>query len=208
MSSEKDRFLDALLPLVPFDGWSIKAMEEAEKKVQLNEQKHYMLFPGGAAEVIRYFIERSNIRMLESLKNYNLESMKIRERIATIVMVRLHNEESNKEAIRRAIGQFSLPHNASHSLAALYSTVDEMWRTAGDTATDFNFYTKRLLLAKVYTSTLLFWLDDTSNNHEETEAFLRRRIDDVMQIQKFKAKCSSFLNSLSDTSFAKAFAKK
>jgi len=66
--------------------------------------------------------------------------------------------------------------------------MDEMWVAAGDTATDWNHYSKRILLSNVYTTTLQVWLADESEGLAETEAFLRRRIEDVMQIEKFKAK--------------------
>ena len=52
---------------------------------------------------------------------------------------------------------------------------------------DFNFYTKRALLSGVYSATVLYWLNDNSEDFEKTWQFLDRRIDDVMQIEKFKA---------------------
>ena len=61
-----------------------------------------------------------------------------------------------------------------------------MWRLAGDTATDYNHYTKRLTLSAVYTSTLLAWLDDDSEGFADTAAFLDRRLDDVMRFEKWK----------------------
>jgi ubiquinone biosynthesis protein COQ9 len=62
-----------------------------------------------------------------------------------------------------------------------------MWRLAGDTATDYNHYTKRLTLSGVYTTTLLAWLDDDSEGFAETGAFLDRRLADVMKFEKWKA---------------------
>ena len=117
-----------------------------------------------------------------------MESMKIRERIATGVMVKLRAQQAHKEAVRRALAQYNLPWHAADGLKALYDTCDTIWRAAGDTSTDWNFYSKRLLLSKVYMTTLYVWLDDESEHQEETEAFLHRRIEDVMQIQKAKFK--------------------
>src|SRR3546814_10685041 len=71
----------------------------------------------------------------------------------------------------------ALPQNAATGLACLYRTVDAIWYAAGDRATDYNFYTKRALLAGVYSSTLLFWLNDKSENFAATWAFLDRRIE-------------------------------
>ena len=62
-----------------------------------------------------------------------------------------------------------------------------MWRIAGDQATDFNHYSKRGILSALYTSTMLVFLDDDSEDLAETRGFLDRRIDDVMKIEKLKA---------------------
>ena len=91
---------------------------------------------------------------------------------------------------------YAMPWNKMAELKMIYATVDAMWREAGDTSTDYNFYTKRLLLSKVYITSLRVWLDDTSPNLLTTEAFLRRRIDDVMQIEKLKAKAKGALANL------------
>ena len=61
-----------------------------------------------------------------------------------------------------------------------------MWRIAGDTATDYNHYSKRLILSGVYGSTLLAWLDDQSEGWSETGAFLDRRLAGVMRFEKWK----------------------
>jgi ubiquinone biosynthesis protein COQ9 len=65
-------------------------------------------------------------------------------------------------------------------------TIDLIWYAAGDTATDFNYYTKRGLLASVYGLTILYWLSDTSKGVSQTEAFLAQRLNDVMQIPKLR----------------------
>jgi ubiquinone biosynthesis protein COQ9 len=97
--------------------------------------------------------------------------------------------------VRRALALLSLPFNAGLALKLLYKTVDAMWYAAGDTSTDFNFYTKRATLAGVYSSTLLYWLADRSPGSEATWDFLDRRIDDVMKIEKLKSRVKSWTGS-------------
>jgi ubiquinone biosynthesis protein COQ9 len=107
----------------------------------------------------------------------------------------------HKEAARRAAAFLTLPPHATMGLKLLYRTVDAIWRAIGDTSTDYNFYTKRAILGAVYSATLLRWFSDSSANERETEDFLRRRIDDVMRFEKFKAHArerASALPSLSD----------
>jgi ubiquinone biosynthesis protein COQ9 len=92
-----------------------------------------------------------------------------------------------REAVRSGLSIFAMPQNVPLALKAGWRTADLMWRVAGDTATDYNHYTKRLILSGLYGSTLLAWLDDRTDGWQDTAAFLDRRIDDVMRFEKWKA---------------------
>lgn len=189
MTDIRDQIIDAALAEAVFDGWTQGTLERAASRAGLDRLDAKRAFPGGVVEALSYHSQRGDSRMAETLAHdYNLATMKIRDRIATAVMVRLRANQPHREAIRRAVAVFALPWNAAEGLKNLYATVDAMWYAAGDTSTDFNFYTKRLTLAKVYSSTLYVWLNDNTPDLTDTEAFLRRRIENVMQIEKFKAK--------------------
>lgn len=193
----QNKILDAALPSIPFDGWTDGVLERAAVAAGLTAFDVKRAFPGGVVDAVNWFSARADAAMVETLRrDYDLTAMKIRERIATAVMVRLRAHVGEREAVRRALGIYAMPWHAADGLKALYATVDAMWREAGDTSTDYNFYTKRLLLSKVYTTTLYVWLDDTRDDLAETEAFLHRRIENVMQIEKFKAKAINAFGSL------------
>jgi ubiquinone biosynthesis protein COQ9 len=68
------------------------------------------------------------------------------------------------------------------------ATCDEIWYAAGDRSVDFNYYTKRGLLAPVYASTVLYWLADTSEGSTDTWGFLDRRIADVLKIPRLQSR--------------------
>ena len=106
--------------------------------------------------------ERADQRTVADMEKEGVASLKIRDRIKNAVRIRLERHAGNREAARRALALLSLPFNAPLALRLLYRTVDAMWYAAGDTSTDFNFYTKRATLAGVYSSTLLYWLNDRS----------------------------------------------
>lgn len=196
MKNIKDSILNAALPSIPFDGWTQSTFETAAISAGLTAFDMRRAFPGGPLDAALYFSERADAEMLETLRrDHDLPNLKIRERIATAVMVRLRQQAPHREAIRRAIGLFALPWNIPTATKALYATVDAIWHEAGDISTDYNFYTKRLLLSQVYTSTAHVWMDDMTSDLSETEAFLRRRIEDVMQIEKLKAKTKETLGS-------------
>ncbi len=183
-----EEILDAALPMVAFDGWTMGTLEAAGRTLGLSSFEVGRAFPDGVTQALALFSARADTHMREALqREHDLPSLKIRERIAVAVMVRLRQNAAHREAVRRAVGFYTVPWNVPAGLTALYATVDTIWRLAGDTSTDYNFYSKRLLLAGVYQSTLPVWFADASPTLEDTEAFLRRRIENVMQIEKTKA---------------------
>jgi len=116
-----------------------------------------------------------------------LAQMKIRDKIRALIWKRLEIMAPAREAVRRGLAILAMPHNLPLGMRIGWRTADLIWRIAGDTSTDFNHYTKRTMLGGVYASTLLVWLDDSSDGLSDTAAFLDRRIDDVMKIEKWKA---------------------
>lgn len=199
MSELQNHILDAALSHVVFDGWAQGTLERAAHQAGFSAFDVKRAFPHGVMDALAYFSARADASMRQTLeRDYHLSSMKIRERIATCVMVRLRANADQREAVRRALGVYAMPWNVAAGTRALYATVDVMWRLAGDTSTDYNFYTKRLMLSQVYASTVRVWLEDKTGDLSETEAFLRRRIENVMQIEKFKAKTRDGLSKLSE----------
>jgi ubiquinone biosynthesis protein COQ9 len=138
--------------------------------------------------MIALYAQQCDIQMLEVIKDSSFEKLKIREKITTLVRTRIELEQENKEACNRTVPFLALPQNYFQGLKILYHTVDLMWKAISDTSTDFNYYTKRMTLSAVYSSTFLYWLGDESEDHNDTWEFLDRRIENVMQIEKVKAK--------------------
>lgn len=196
--AQKDAVLRAALPNVPFDGWSMATLEAAAEKAGLGRVDAHRLFPGGAKDAVAHFRNLADRLMREDLARLDLAGMKIRERIATGVRLHLERWTPYREAIRSALALSPLPPFAGDSLRGWYNTVDAIWRAAGDKSTDYNFYTKRGLLAGVYASTLLFWLNDRSEGCAETWKFLDRRIQNVMEIPKLQKRFTDGLKLLPD----------
>lgn len=196
MSTLPDRILDAALPAIAFDGWTLGVLEQAATSIGLTPFDVKRAFPNGVVEAVDHFTRRTTEEMLAALAKKDLGAMKIRERIFTAVMTRFQVMQPHREAVRRALAVYAMPWNAGHSMQATYAIVDAMWRAAGDTSTDYNFYTKRLTLAKVYGTSVSVWLADNSPDMLETQEFLSRRIENVMQFEKFKAKAKSALGGL------------
>lgn len=184
MDTEKARvaLLLASLPHVAFDGWSQKALLAGAQDLGLKPVMVANLYPGGPAELIEAFSQWADQQALVAIEKHGTETLKVREKIALGVRSRLMVVEPHREALRRGLTFLALPGNAPLGLKCLYRTVDALWYAAGDRSTDYNYYTKRLLLSGVYSSTLLYWLNDSSDDYAATWAFLERRIENVLKV--------------------------
>jgi ubiquinone biosynthesis protein COQ9 len=180
--------LEATLSHAAFDGWSQKAFDAGARDAGIPADRALNAFPGGLAELLAFYHEVEDAAMLEAMARANVSEMRVRDRIAFAVRARLQRNTRHREAIKSACSFLAMPHNAALALRLLYRTVDAMWYGAGDNATDFNFYTKRGLLAGVYSATVLYWLNDKSALSADTWSFLDRRIDEVMQVPKLLGK--------------------
>jgi ubiquinone biosynthesis protein COQ9 len=195
----RDRLADAMASEAVFEGWTRAALSAAGRRLELPAGEADRLFPGGPVQVLTFLSERADLRMVEDMEKAGVAAMKMRDRIKNAVRIRLERHAGEREAARRALALLSLPFNAGLALKLLYKTVDAMWYAAGDTSTDFNFYTKRATLAGVYSSTLLYWLNDRSPGSEATWGFLDRRIEDVMKIEKLKSQVKSWTGGTTRT---------
>ena len=182
----KKAVLDAALPDAAFDGFTDKVLEKAARAAGMDASSQARLFPDGALSLIEFYSHDADAAMAAALAEMDLASMKIRARIKAAVKARLDILAPHKEAARRAASALMLPVHAGLSMRLMYASVDAMWRAVGDTSTDFNFYTKRAILAGVYGATLLRWFND-DKDAAATDAFLDARIENVMQFEKLKA---------------------
>jgi ubiquinone biosynthesis protein COQ9 len=168
--SQRDALIEAMLPDVVFDGWSRAALRAAARRIGMPTAQALALFGGGPAAFVACFSRWADRRMLDRLETAPLNELRVPERIALAVTTRLEIVEPWREATRRALVVLALPQHAPLAMRLLYETVDGIWYAAGDSATDFSFYTKRLTLAGIYAATLLYWFEDRSDGFAETRA--------------------------------------
>jgi len=186
----KRAVVEAALVHAAFDGFTDRVLARAASECDLDKAATARLFPDNAQSLVETYSLLADADMEKQLARVHLPAMKVRDRIATAVKTRLAVLKPNKEAARRAAAFLSLPPNLALATNLLYRTVDSMWRAAGDTSTDFSFYTKRGILAGVYSTTLVRWFNDQSGDEHETSDFLAARIENVMQFEKLKAQVS------------------
>ncbi|MGI4880572.1 MAG: COQ9 family protein [Janthinobacterium lividum] len=182
----RPRLVAAMPPHVAFDGWTSASVAAAAASAGIDPDIAGLLFPGGSADMVDAYTALANTRMIAAMAGAG--NMKIRQRVTLAIRTRLEQAEGEREAVSRALAIFALPQNLPLSARTLWRTADAMWRAAGDTATDLNYYSKRAILGGIYAATLLYWLGDESDGRTETWAFLDRRIDGIMRFEMAKAR--------------------
>jgi len=171
-----------------FDGWSKAAVEMAASQVGVDPVIAALAFDGGPMAMIDAWFAHIDAAMLSACPSKTLGAMKIREKISALVEARLAAMKPDKESLRRALSILAMPQNMARAAQLGWRAADHMWRAAGDTSVDYNYYTKRSILAGIYAATLLVFMNDESDNHAETSAFLARRIEGIMRFEKTKAR--------------------
>lgn len=182
----KINILKRALVHVPFEGWSQEVLERAAVEEGLDPSYGWRLFPMGPLEAVALWSHLLDQEMIHNLPPET--TLRVHEKITLAVKTRLKLLIPHREAARKTVKFLSLPHHISKGTQLLYATVNEIWYYAGDQSTDYNFYTKRALLAWVYSATFLYWLRDHSDGFENTWVFLDRRIAEVLTLPKLPKK--------------------
>lgn len=181
----RELLLDAALMHVPFDGWSPETFSAAVSEARIDPATAKAVCPRGAVDLAIAYHERGDEEMLARIAEADFTQMRFRDRVTAAIQFRVEAAE-DKEIVRRGSTLFALPPYATDGARLIWGTADKIWTALGDTSDDFNWYSKRTILSGVYSATILYWLGDESEDNHETWAFLDRRIENVMQFEKFK----------------------
>lgn len=187
IAAARAALISAALPHVAFDGWSGRTLAAAITDSGVDRGLAALAIPRGGVDMALGFHRMMDQRLADELGRVELSRMKVRERITFAVRRRIELVADHRDAVRRGAALLALPVHAKDSAAAIWGTADLIWRLCGDTATDYNWYSKRAILASVYSATVLYWLGDESAGAQNTWGFLDRRIDNVMSFEKLKA---------------------
>ena len=209
---ERELLLEHALKHAVEKGWSRDALRAAAKDLGLSPAIGGLL-DRGDVELVEYFLDKCNGKLTEDLKSMEaqLKEMRIRDKIRTAVKIRLEMVQPYINVWPQALAVLAQPQNAPRAVSKLAKMVDDIWIAAGDTSEDYNWYTKRGLLAGLYSSTELYMLTDTSPHYEDTWNFLDRRIEDIMVAGKATAQLGGFAKSLAsdyDSMLQKIFTRK
>jgi ubiquinone biosynthesis protein COQ9 len=191
---ERDRAILAMLPHVPFDGWTRRGLRAGVADAGMPADEADLLFPLGTVDMIETFCDLADRQMEQAAAA--LPETRVSARVRAVIALRLAQNRPHKEAIRRALAVLALPHNARAAAACTARTVDAIWHAAGDRSADFSWYTKRAILTVVYSTTVLYWLRDASEDDEATLAFLDRRLAGAGRIGRLRGRADRLLARL------------
>jgi len=176
--------LDAALPLIPRLGWSGRLLKAAGAKAGLGPADVELLLPHGPRDLAALYARRLDAAAIAALDATNAAGLRVRERISAGVRAWLDAALAQEAATRRWTGFLALAPHAALGLRLAWASADGLWRWAGDTATDENHYTKRILLAEILVTTLAIRL---ASGAAAAEAHLDGRIAAVMAFERWKA---------------------
>src|SRR3974390_1611369 len=88
----------AALPHVPFDGWTPETLRRAAADAGYDPLPALRVFPRGSIEAIEAWVALADRRMLAALEGRPLAKLKVRERVALAVRLRLADLGPHREA--------------------------------------------------------------------------------------------------------------
>lgn len=200
-SPERDAAIEAMLPHVPFDGWTMTALRAGLIERGHPPEDAELLFPGGPPGMIEAFCDLADRRMAEGAAALDMSGLRTPGRVRAVIALRLRQNRPHKEAVRRALSALAMPRHAGLATACTARTADAIWHAAGDRSADFSWYTKRAILASVYGATLLYWLRDHSEDDAATLGFLDRRLADVGRLGKLRQRAEASLRRVVPAKF-------
>jgi ubiquinone biosynthesis protein COQ9 len=195
-SIQRDAALQAMLPHVPFDGWTTRALRMGLAQIGESPEDATLLFPGGAPDMIEAFCDWADRRMEAAAGAVLNAEMRLSSRVRTVIALRLAQNRPYREAVRRAVAVLTLPRHARLAAACTARTIDAIWHSAGDESADFSWYTKRAILGAIFATTVLYWLRDAGEDDAATLAFLDRRLADHASLHRWMQRVEGLVGRL------------
>ena len=170
-----------------FDGWTPAAVASAAAGHDVDPAVAALAFGNDPATMIIAYVEAIDAALEQEFPAETIAAMRVSQRIRALLVKRFDLMQPAREAVRSSLNIMARPGNALTAARLGWASADSMWRLAGDTATDFNHYSKRAILASITAATLLVWIDDDSEGAAATTAFIDRRLAGVARFEKTKA---------------------
>ena len=176
------------------NGLTKNCLENISKKYGLNNDETDLLFPQGNIDLIKFALGQLNNDLEVYCRQIDLIRLPIHKRIRKVLLSKISLMNKDKFFYRSIFLNLLIPKKNFSLSSQLYNSVDQLWFIAGDSSTDFNFYTKRLILSGIYSRVMLFFFNN--NNQEELENILDESLKRVSKIPEIKSKLKIFKDFL------------
>ena len=180
--------------VVAKDGLTSNTFKNISKKYDLNIDEMNLLFPGGKNDFLQFVLEQLNIDLENYCKKLDLIRLPVHKRIRKILLSKIYIMDKEKKFYKKIFLSLLIPKKKFSFPVKLYKSVDQIWFIAGDTSVDFNFYTKRLILAGIYSRVIFFFFNN--NNQTLLEDLLDSSLKRVSKIPELKTKFNIFKDYL------------
>ena len=171
-------------------GLTNNSLENISKKYGLDINEIELLFPEGNNDLIKFALEQLNNELEEYCRKIDLIRLPVHKRIRKVLLSKIYLMNKNKLFYRKIFLNLLVPKKNFSLSSQLYNSVDQIWFIAGDSSTDFNFYTKRVILSVIYSRIMLFFFNN--NNQEGLENILDESLQRVSKIPEIKSKLKIF----------------
>ena len=160
-------------------------------QLKINQDKFYDikqdLLPKGLSSLMKELNLIINQTIDKEQKPSRFKNYKINEKIKYFVIRRLMVFQNLVDK-RKFFKKILKPNLIVSSNKTLFKIADEIWFLAGDKSTDYNYYTKRIILMNIYAITFFFFVFDNSKDLERTKKFLDKEISAVLKFGNLKNK--------------------
>ena len=160
-------------------------------QLKINQDKFYDikqdLLPKGLSSLMKELNLIINQIIDKEQKPSRFKNYKINEKIKYFVIRRLMVFQNLVDK-RKFFKKILKPNLIVSSNKTLFKIADEIWFLAGDKSTDYNYYTKRIILMNIYAITFSFFVFDNSKDLERTKKFLDKEISAVLKFGNLKNK--------------------
>ena len=160
-------------------------------QLKINQDKFYDikqdLLPKGLSSLMKELNLIINQVIDKEQKPSRFKNYKINEKIKYFVIRRLMVFQNLVDK-RKFFKKILKPNLIVSSNKTLFKIADEIWFLAGDKSTDYNYYTKRIILMNIYAITFSFFVFDKSKDLERTKKFLDKEISAVLKFGNLKNK--------------------
>ena len=176
------------------EGFDVKkSLEMTAKELKLNKKKLDETSKAILYDGVSSLILCINIFINQEMKNCisgDFKKLRVNEKIRFLILNRLKIIDKffdKKSIFKLVVKQKSL----SKASLMLFNVSDEIWHLSGDKSTDFNYYTKRIILMNVYSVSFVYFLNDNSAEYTKTKDLIDKQISNVLKFGKLKSKLLS-----------------